>query len=104
MEYYIENLNSEINFGKDSSFRNILAFINYTDENHDYFSCEFIQDDLASFIGNVISSNDYIQSMKLVTGLNLTSIKCKIFSLPTFFSKSKMLNFHFLYYFLHLIA
>ncbi len=72
----LENLNSEINFGKDSSFRNILTFINYTDENHDYFSCEFIQDDLASFIGNVISSNDYIQSMKLVTGLNLTSIKC----------------------------
>ena len=70
-------INSEINFGKDSSFRNILTFINYSDDRHDYFSCEFIQDDLTSFIGNIISSNEYIKYMKLKNGLNLTSIKSK---------------------------
>ena len=70
-------LNSEINFRKDSSFRNILTFLNYSDDKHDYFSCEFIQDDLASFIGNIISSNEYIKYMKLKNGLNLTSIKSK---------------------------
>ena len=70
-------INSEINFGKGSSFRNILTFINYSDDKHDYFSCEFIQDDLTSFIGNIISSNEYIKYMKLKNGLNLTSIKSK---------------------------
>ena len=66
---------SENNFGKDTSFRNILTFINYYDNDHDNYSCEFIQDDLSSFIGNIISSNEYMKYMELKSGINLTSIK-----------------------------
>ena len=69
------NSNSKINFEKDSSFRNILSFINYADNKHDYYSCEFIPDDLTSFVANILSSNEYIKYMKLKNGLNLTAIK-----------------------------
>ena len=68
---------SGINFRKDISFRNIITFINYSDDQHDYYSCEFIKDDISSFISNVLSSNDYIKFMELKEGLNLTSIKRK---------------------------
>ena len=60
-ENSLEDSLSEKNFGKDTSFRNILTFINYFDNDHDKYSCEFIQDDLTSFIGNVISSNEYMK-------------------------------------------
>ena len=70
-------ISSEIEFGKDSSFRKILNFINYCDNKHDYYSSEFINKDLTSYIANVLSSNDYIKSMKLKNGLNMTSIKSK---------------------------
>ena len=66
---------SNINFGKDSSFNNILTFINYSANKHDYYSCEFIQEDLTSFIANILSSNDYIKLMKSKEGLNLSFIK-----------------------------
>ena len=71
-------IKSEIEFGKDSSFRKILNFINYCDNKHDYYSSEIINNDLTSYIANVLSSNDYIKSMKLENGLNITSIKSKI--------------------------
>ena len=66
---------SDINFGKDSSFNNILTFINYSANKHDLYSCEFIQEDLTSFIANILSSNDYIKLMKSKEGLNLSFIK-----------------------------
>jgi len=80
-EFKNESLNeinsslSDINFGKDSSFNNILTFINYSANKHDLFSCEFIQEDLTSFIANILSSNDYIKLMKSKEGLNLSFIK-----------------------------
>ena len=83
----IEPTNSKINFKEDSSFRNILSFINYADNKHDYYSCEFIQDDLTSYIANTISSNEYIKSMKLKNGLNLTAIKCNRYSIDVFSSE-----------------
>ena len=80
-EFKNESLNeinsslSDINFGKDSSFNNILTFINYSANKHDLYSCEFIQEDLTSFIANILSSNDYIKLMKSKEGLNLSFIK-----------------------------
>ena len=77
-EKKIDKINTpspEINFSKDTSFGNILTFINYSDNKHDYFSCEFIQDDLSSFIANILSSNEYINFMKSKEGLNLALIK-----------------------------
>ena len=73
----LDYITSGMDFSKESSFTNILSFINYTDNHHDYFSCEFNEDDLASFIANTLSSNEYIKSMNLKNGLNLATIKCK---------------------------
>ena len=67
----------EINFEKSIFFKNIIAFINYSDENHDQYSCEFKKTDLASYIGNIFSSNEYIENMNLKDDLNLTTIKRK---------------------------
>ena len=67
----------ELNFEKSTSFKNIMTFINYSDENHDQYSCEFKKADLSSYIGNIFSSNDYINCMQLKDDLNLTSIKRK---------------------------
>ena len=67
----------EINFEKSVSFKNIITFINYSDENHDQYSCEFKKTDLASYIGNIFSSNEYIENMNLKDDLNLTTIKRK---------------------------
>ena len=71
----LEDPLSEKNFGKNTSFRTILTFVNYYDNDHDNYSCEFIQDDLTSFIGNIISSNEYMKYMELKSGINLTCIK-----------------------------
>ena len=67
----------EINFEKSIFFKNIIAFINYSDENHDQYSCEFKKTDLSSYIGNIFSSNEYIENMNLKDDLNLTTIKRK---------------------------
>ena len=67
----------EINFEKSVSFKNIITFINYSDENHDLYSCEFKKTDLSSYIGNIFSSNEYIEYMNLNDDLNLTTIKRK---------------------------
>ena len=67
----------EINFEKSIYFKNIISFINYSDENHDQYSCEFKKTDLSSYIGNIFSSNEYIEDMQLKDDLNLTSIKRK---------------------------
>ena len=67
----------EINFEKCTSFKNIMTFINYSDENHDQYSCEFKKTDLSSYIGNILSSNEYIENMNLKDDLNLTTIKRK---------------------------
>ena len=74
-ENELEFPSSEIDLEKDISFIKILDFINYCDEKHDFFSCEFINDDLTSYIANILSSNDYIRSMRLKNRLNLASIK-----------------------------
>ena len=73
----LDYITSEVNFRNESSFRNILEFINYTDDNHDYFSSEFKQNDLASYIANILSSNEYLQSLNSKNGTNLATIKCK---------------------------
>ena len=73
----LEDPSSEIDFSKNTYFRNILNFLKYSDDKHDYYSNEFVQDDLTSFIANVLSSNEYIKSLKLKNGLNLSLIKCK---------------------------
>ena len=73
----LDYITSEVNFRNESSFKNILKFILYTDENHDYLSSEFKQNDLASYIASILSSNEYLQNMTLKNGLNLATIKCK---------------------------
>ena len=54
---------------------NILKFVNLSDNKHDYYSCEFIQDHISSYIANALSSNYYIEFMNTKKGINLTKIK-----------------------------
>ena len=73
----IDSQKIKLNFVKNDSFQNILKFVNFSDNKHDYYSCEFIQDDISSYIANALSSNDYIEYMNTKQGINLTKIKRK---------------------------
>ena len=74
----LENLPSELDFEKNHIYyKNILNFLEYSDNDHDYYSCELSQDDLTSLIANILSSNEYLKSMELENGLNLALIKYK---------------------------
>ena len=71
----IDTQKIKLNFAKNDSFQNILKFVNFSDNKHDYYSCEFIQDDISSYIANALSSNDYIEYMNTKEGINLAKIK-----------------------------
>ena len=71
----IDSQKIKLNFVKNDSFQNILKFVNFSDNKHDYYSCEFFQDDISSYIANALSSNDYIECMNTKEGINLTKIK-----------------------------
>ena len=68
-----------INFENNSIYLKILSFIKYYDDRHSNYSCEFINHDLSCVISMALSSDDYINFIKIENENNIqfSNIKCK---------------------------
>ena len=68
-----------INFENNSIYLKILSFIEYYDNRHNNYSCEFINHDLSCAISLALSSDDYLNFIKKENKNNIqfSNIKCK---------------------------
>ena len=68
-----------INFEKNETYLKILSFIEYYDDKHNNYSCEFINHDLSCIISTALSSDDYLNYIKKDNKDNIqfSNIKCK---------------------------
>ena len=80
-----------INFENNSTYLKILSFIEYYDDKHNYYSCDFINHDLSCIISTALSSDDYLNLINKNKNIKYTDIKCQ--RLPEDFDYDKINNF-----------
>ena len=68
-----------INFENNQIYLKMISFIEFYDDNHNNYSCEFFNHDLSCLISTVLSSDDYLNFIKKENknGIQFSNIKCK---------------------------
>ena len=66
-----------INFENNSTYLKILSFIEYFDDKHNNYSCDFRIHDLSCIISTVLSSDDYLNLINNEKHIQFSDIKCQ---------------------------
>ena len=67
-----------IDFENNSTYLKLISFIEYYDNRHNNYSCEFINHDMSCLVSTVLSSDDYLDFIKKENknDIQFSNIKC----------------------------
>ena len=67
-----------IDFENNSTYLKLISFIEYYDNRHNNYSCEFINHDMSCLVSTVLSSDDYLNFIKKENNndIQFSNIKC----------------------------